>query len=237
MAVASPAVSQPQPLVGTPATTPGQAATASYRFFKTADSGAPGAYWNPCSDIEWGIDLTYARKAGLRGSWEIQRWKSAIAEVSAVMGVRFTYVGQTRTRSDGKEPLGGPELVITYGRESAGGPYGYGRTLQGTAAGISGVSWRSMPGTNRSEVFRGYVVIDAQEIIGRVTRPDSRPADQRGQDLVRALYLHEFGHAVGLDHVDDRSQLMFPQLITGVPDTFGPGDRKALKALGSQRCF
>lgn len=212
----------------------------SYRFFKQgADRTTPGAYWNPCGVIDYGIDFGYARKAGLRKTWELQRWKSVIAEYESAMGMRFRYVGQVKTHSSGTRPAGGPEMVITFGNDNSSGTYGYRKVLRGSVAGVAGILWTTAPGSNRAEVRRGYVVIDADDVRDKVgaQRPDPRPAIERGQDIVRALYMHEFGHAVGLEHVSDRRQLMYPQLVQGRPDAFGPGDSAGLRALGRQRCF
>jgi hypothetical protein len=48
-----------------------------------------------------------------------------------------------------------------------------------------------------------------------------------------AVLAHEGGHLVGLDHVDDRSQLMYPETAPG-PAIFGIGDRRGLQAVGAR---
>jgi predicted Zn-dependent protease len=47
------------------------------------------------------------------------------------------------------------------------------------------------------------------------------------------VMFHEFGHLVGLAHVDDKRQLMYPH--TGRPD-FEDGDRAGLIALSQLPC-
>jgi len=44
--------------------------------------------------------------------------------------------------------------------------------------------------------------------------------------------LHEVGHLVGLDHVDDPEQLMYPYPLAGIAE-FGDGDLLGLAALGA----
>lgn len=218
---------------------PVQAQNPGYHFFKSGPNRqTPGAYWDPCGVVKYGIDLEYARKAGLNTSWELQRWKSAVAAYADAMGIRFRYMGQVRTRAQAHEPRGGPELVITFGHSGTGGKYGYGRVLKGPIAGVAGITWQQR-GSSRAQITRGYVVIDAKDLGSKVEdkAPDPRPASEREQDIVRTLYMHEFGHAVGLDHVKDRSQLMYPQLVQGRPDDFGPGDLAGLRALGRASCF
>lgn len=213
-----------------------------YKFFRSGGSPTkPGAYWDPCSTVRYGIDFAYAKRKGLRVGREEQRWRSAVDEVAQAMGMRFDYEGRIRSRAQGLQPASssGVDLIITFGNDSRSGRYGYGRTIAGPVAGVAGISWRSVSGAAR--VNYGYVVIDAKDVVRNTdaTREpfDPRPADQRPPDVVRALYMHEFGHAVGLDHVRDKDQLMYPELLPDRPDTLGPGDRKGLRKLGNQRCF
>jgi hypothetical protein len=52
---------------------------------------------------------------------------------------------------------------------------------------------------------------------------------------VRSIMLHEFGHLVGLAHVDDAAQLMFPEARREVAD-FAAGDLTGLARLGNGPC-
>ena len=46
------------------------------------------------------------------------------------------------------------------------------------------------------------------------------------------LLAHELGHAVGLQHVDDTHQQMYPSLRTASPQLFYTGDRTGLTKVG-----
>ncbi len=56
-----------------------------------------------------------------------------------------------------------------------------------------------------------------------------------GTQEVQGVVMHEFGHIVGLDHVNSRSSLMNPQMQHGVTD-FNAGDLAGLAVLGRGTC-
>ena len=59
---------------------------------------------------------------------------------------------------------------------------------------------------------------------------------QRGDhDEALAILLHEFGHVVGLDHVDSSRELMYDG--NGNLDDYGPGDLEGLRRLGQGPCI
>jgi hypothetical protein len=57
----------------------------------------------------------------------------------------------------------------------------------------------------------------------------------RGEPVARSVIEHELGHLVGLAHVSDPHQIMFPRVQAGIV-TFGAGDRRGLAAAGSGSC-
>ncbi len=56
-----------------------------------------------------------------------------------------------------------------------------------------------------------------------------------GSAMVRAVVEHELGHVVGLAHVDDAQQLMYPRAQPGVT-RLGAGDLAGLAVLGRGAC-
>jgi hypothetical protein len=90
--------------------------------------------------------------------------------------------------------------------------------LGGGNWGWGGYAWSASRGQARA--YSGTVVIDS----GQVPRMDRR--------MRTSLYLHEIGHAVGLDHVGDPRQVMHPRLIASTPTKFASGDLAGLKKLG-----
>jgi hypothetical protein len=49
------------------------------------------------------------------------------------------------------------------------------------------------------------------------------------------VLLHEVGHLVGLDHVEDRTEIMQARVDRSIPDGWGAGDRRGLWLLGASR--
>ena len=50
--------------------------------------------------------------------------------------------------------------------------------------------------------------------------------------------LHELGHAMGLNHVTDPRQLMYPVIMSRSRAAYGPGDLAGLRRLGrTQGCL
>jgi hypothetical protein len=63
----------------------------------------------------------------------------------------------------------------------------------------------------------------------------ARKEEQGRHDLALAVVLHEFGHVLGLDHVDSSGELMYEHNIGRT--SFGPGDLQGLRLLGQGPCI
>lgn len=73
----------------------------------------------------------------------------------------------------------------------------------------------------------GGVDLDTEEFAPLLASPE-------GTAVARAVVLHELGHLLGLDHVAEAGQLMFPT-TSDVLD-FGDGDLTGLVQLGRGNC-
>ncbi|MFA7266970.1 MAG: matrixin family metalloprotease, partial [Candidatus Nanopelagicales bacterium] len=216
-------------------------------------AAADAARWNRCESIRWGIDTTMLRKKGVSPAKELKRWKGVFNEAAAASGYTFDFKGTidgkaglvanesfgTGGRRDIAESaydqLGGLNLVITNAVGKQSGKYAEPAFKSAGVAGIGGAF--AVQGSDlklidgrpgRSQITSGFVTIN----VGTVKRVTKRKKT-RGE--ARQLYLHELGHALGLGHVKDRRQAMYPS--TSASQKYGAGDRNGLRQLANATCF
>jgi hypothetical protein len=96
--------------------------------------------------------------------------------------------------------------------------------LEGDIIGWGGSDYaqdKGEPGFQRHWYVSGTVTLDASEL--------------GDDDLIeqRLTLLHEMGHVLGLDHVDDRNQQMYPY---SVANGLGDGDLRGFAVVGAGAC-
>lgn len=197
--------------------------SSSYRFIDTqADGTSPVAY-DPCRPIHVVVRTVGAPPGG--GVLVA----AAVANVARATGLTFRLDGATAEQpSPQREPYQ-PDL---YGDRWAPVLIAWETTernpqLVDGVIGLGGSSALSLEGGPKVYVS-GQIELDARQF-------DEVLAGPRGEDVARSIIQHELAHVVGLDHVDDQSELMFPQAQEGV-FAFGPGDLTGLAALGQGTC-
>ncbi len=128
-------------------------------------------------------------------------------------------VGQFFQKVD-VEPPGGADVVVSWA--SIDGP-------SGTLA-VTGISFN--PATK--EIVRATVTFDSDDTWTNQP-PTISCDDQAGGHDVENVGAHEFGHVVGLAHVNDDSNLTMFTFLTQPGETMkrslGPGDRDGIFAL------
>lgn len=92
--------------------------------------------------------------------------------------------------------------------------------LEGAVAGLAGSGW--LPRDGHRWYVSGQVVLDGPQL------------RRGGTEQATITLLHEFGHLLGLDHVDDPDELMYP--VSQGQTGWGPGDLAGLNAVGQGRC-
>lgn len=154
---------------------------------------------------------------------------AAVAEVSRVSGLQLVVDGPSDERADFSRQAFQPDR---YGDRWAPvlvvwSDPGEVSDLAGDVAGVGGSSWLEIDRTSRVYVT-GLVAIDGPQMAEILPRPG-------GREAVEAVILHELGHLLGLDHVDDPGELMQPVAEPGLT-AFGPGDLTGLAHLGRGEC-
>jgi Matrixin len=206
---------------GVPLPPPPEGGSHAFIAFQ-ADGVTPVAY-DPCRPIHYVIRPDSAPPGGE----ELVR--EAMARIAEVTGFQFVYRGPTdETPAPGRE-LFQPDR---YGRRWAPVLVAWeteeqNPALAGDVVGQAGSVPASL-GDGARVYLTGTVSLDAPRLTEILRGRD-------GRRVARSIVLHELGHLMGLAHVDDENQLMFPEARREVPD-FAAGDLTGLAALGAGPC-
>jgi len=198
-----------------PEFTPGQG---SYRFLQTQRGSDEPVGWDPCRPIEYAVNPD-----GAPEGWQ-DLVGEAVADVEWATGFDLTDVGTTDQRPfdpSRRQPAQGlPQpVVIGFADEDELAD------LAGDTAGLGGgLSQRG--GLGRDYYVTGAIALDTDVFTDRSLTTDF--------ESMRAIVQHELGHVLGLDHVEDPSELMYETSFgrTG----FGPGDLEGLARLAAIPC-
>jgi Matrixin len=207
-------------------TTAATAATKGYTLSYNADGTVDR--WNPCQPIHYRVNATQAP----RGVGVMVDLKAAIARVHKATGLTFVYDGPTKVIPQQHygwtaKPGHFPPLVIAWAKR---GHVAGGSTLLEGTDGVGGFTtreWYVGKVHHRAHIVSGYVVLS--------TTPSGSYARGFGAGVTRGeLFLHELGHAVGLQHVADTRQIMYPVVVTGARPTaeYQAGDLAGLRKVG-----
>ncbi|PPK92434.1 matrixin [Kineococcus xinjiangensis] len=220
---AVPARSGPGPRQGAPAR-PAEHAPASGAGWMPAHlqrDGTTPIAWDPCRPVH-----VVMRPDGAPPGAEALL-TGALDEVAAATGLRFVYDGVTDEAPSAERAPLQPER---YGNRWA--PVLVVWSTPAEEPEMRGLGGRAAPrpvtAPDGAWVYvSGTVELNATVFGELLAAPGS-------EERARAIVLHEFGHVVGLGHVEDPGQLMHASGSEVV--TFGPGDLAGLAELGRGEC-
>ena len=194
-----------------------------YAFMATQPDGTTPVAYDPCRPIHYVVSAGGAPR-------ELTRLvDNAIATLSEATGLKFVDDGSTSERPSERRAAFQPKRygdrwapVLIAWSDADRYP-----SLEGSVLGIGG----SVPVEDggRGVYVTGQLVLDTEDL-GQIL------GASRGAQLARSTIEHELGHVVGLDHVADPTQLMYPSMI-GDNVTFGAGDLYGLAQVGRGDCF
>lgn len=208
-----------QPL-GTPPPVP--ATPGVFAFTGLQPEGGGPITYSPCRPIHYVVRPDGAPPGGE----ELVR--GAIASVSAATGLQFVDDGATQEAPSADRKAYQPDA---YGRRWAPVLIAWSTAtespdLAGDVAGVAGSA--SVTRAGRSVYVTGSVTLDGDDIGALAAVPAT-------QATARGIVTHELAHLVGLDHVDDPTQLMYPSTQLHVTE-LAAGDLTGLAALGAGEC-
>jgi hypothetical protein len=195
----------------------------SYAFLAMQPDGSGPVTWSPCRPIHWvesGDDV-----ATIGGHTQLVR---AFDDIAAATGLRFVYDGVTDEPGDWDRPAFQPDR---YGDRWA--PvlvaWAHRRDLPDLDKDAIAAAKPEAVSTPSGDIamVTGQVRIDVDELDSLIIAGHL--------ELVRGTLTHELGHLVGLDHVDDPTQLMYPVAQPG-RDRLAAGDLAGLALVGQGPC-
>lgn len=201
---------------------PSYAPTGSASSWKPLLEG--NARWNPCETITWQVNPTdgYANGAVLLAE--------AFAEMSRASGLRYKYLGTTTLEAGQKRGKNAADILVDWktpqqDRRLSDGTLGYATMLYGRAK------------TRQMEITRSDIVLDLTESLNPEDFNEEPEfiAEVNDHDWTDTIQ-HEIAHTIGLDHVDDETQLMTPSasFVEG-GSMIGAGDLAGLRAMGASK--
>ena len=200
----------------------GQPDSGGYAFSAVQPDGNGPVAYSPCRPIHYVVRPDGAPAGGA------ELIQVAIARVSAATGLQFVDDGPTQEAPSAEREAYQPDR---YGRRWAPVLVAWSTAaespeLADDVAGFAGSA--SVTRAGRTVYVTGSVTLDSEDVAVLNALPATR-----GTAL--GVVTHEFAHLVGLDHVDEPTQLMYPS-TSGTRTAFGAGDLAGLAALGSGEC-
>lgn len=186
----------------------------NYTISKTDPSGDPVTY-NPCQPIEYVIN-----PAGAPTDY-LEFIQPAIGAAQQASGLKFVYKGTTTATFDADRPSTAHQTVLIAFPTSLDSPRATGDTV-----GLGGSASMSINGVVQPHYVTGSVAL-LSSWFNQQSALHNGAAEQ-------AVVMHELAHVLGLGHVQDPSQIMYPAYHGQA--SYGTGDLAGLAAEGDGTC-
>jgi 5-hydroxyisourate hydrolase-like protein (transthyretin family) len=174
--------------------------------------------WNPCAAITYRVNTRHAPASA------VSDVRAALGRLTAQSGLRYRYLGHTavvpsRTTKNPK----GTDLVVAWVRP--------GSSSYLPSKGPAGVGGAWVPsGTNVATLFNGFVLLDST-LYPKLAKGFGAGPAVGYQGTREQLLMHEIGHAMGMGHTTDSTQIMYTAMERR-PAVWGNGDAANLTRLG-----
>lgn len=168
--------------------------------------------WNPCAVVHWRADLRLAPPGALA---TVQQ---AVATLSSATGITFAYDGTTSYIPQQGSTWQPAPLVISFAQHS-GRPSGSNWLTASGQIGDGGYQAYA-PWQSPYRITNGFVVIDSDAYRFRTAQ------------IQTSTLLHELGHAVGLNHVQQADEVMYPTITSSTATHYNAGDLTGLRLVG-----
>ncbi len=220
----------PTPGAGSPLGEPPAVPTRSgkYKFIAMQPSGAAPVAYDPCRPIHYVVNTANEPPGGQ------QLITDAFTRLGAATGLKFISDGSTSETPGERRDAFQPDR---YGDKWA--PVAIWWATPDTAPRLSGAvaGYAASTSIDTGQVLgapirtfvSGIVVLDGPQLAMVET------SSRAGRAGARSVILHELGHLVGLDHVDDPTQIMNPE-SSGQVTAYAAGDLRGLNELGRGTC-
>ena len=212
---------QSSPL-GTPPAGKSMAEGVGYRFMEHQKGATAPVTWSPCRPVRY---VTRQANAPVGGASAVS---SALAEVGHATGLKFVDAGTT---TEGPSEDRAVYQPARYGKRWAPVLIAWATPTEVPDFGVDILGEAGPSAVRRPDgattYVSGTVYLDPAKF--------TEIAASDGTAAAKVIILHELGHLVGLAHIGDPADVMFPR-TSAQTTTYGPGDLGGLAALGRGPC-